>query len=191
MWPWGLASCPHCCAYITAETYLLTAVFVLGCSCVLARRQLSAASIVGMLPCALASALARTTPSLRRAAFSAKPLQAAGGKADRLHTDYTGLYVEAGALGALAEIYRGTRRLLGEMPADYFYRQQMEAVIGERLEHLDRTAALPGRGCDDDGLLFGEGIPEQVVEQATEELTLVAKMIEWRAWEGLPPPAGQ
>jgi NADH dehydrogenase (ubiquinone) 1 alpha subcomplex subunit 5 len=86
----------------------------------------------------------------------------------------------------LAKVYDRTLQALAKLPSDYYYRRTLEGTLRGRLAVLSETPATAET-------VFGEGLLEELVEQAQQELHLVSLMAEWRPWEPLehPPPAGQ
>lgn len=105
----------------------------------------------------------------------------------REQTIYTGLWKDSKAVTRLNEIYNMTLKTLLTFPTDYYYRQTLEATLRERIRLLNEAPETVVETA------FGEGLLEQVVQQAGEEQLLVDSMVEWKPWESLenPPPQGQ
>lgn len=104
-------------------------------------------------------------------------------------TIYTGLKTEDNVIGKLRQAYKQIDESLKLLPSEYFYRQQMEATVKDRLnllsnEHITRSQLEES---------FGEDILEVVLDQTNDELCLIQKMQEWKPWEPLAeqPPTGQ
>lgn len=104
-------------------------------------------------------------------------------------TIYTGLFRNANVLTELESMYRESKKALGCLPPECEYRQSMEAVADERLALL----AEPNVSRERFEGAVGEGLVEEVLQQASEELRLIEKMSAWQPWQSLedPPPAGQ
>lgn len=96
-------------------------------------------------------------------------------------THLTGLYRDERASEGLALLYRETLAALTALPADYYYRQSMEGTIKERL------SVLEGGDRGQAEAAIGEGLLEEVMEQARAELDLVQTMVResWNPWEPL------
>ncbi|GAA5898060.1 hypothetical protein JCM8208_000144 [Rhodotorula glutinis] len=112
----------------------------------------------------------------------------------KLSTGITGIAVHPEPLSALVDSYKSTLNVLDKIPASAVYRQSAEAITRERLAAVER---LGGEG-DEASIeqveqAIGAGIVEELLMQATDELKLAGKMIEFKSWEELEeaPAPGQ
>ncbi|KAL7419227.1 hypothetical protein Q5752_006064 [Cryptotrichosporon argae] len=105
-----------------------------------------------------------------------KPLKAS--------TDITGIAVHPDPLPALKAIYASTLSTLGSLPPTSVYRQATEALTKHRLGVVE---AANGDVAQVERALGG--IVEETLIEARAEQGLVAKMIEWKAWEPLSEEA--
>ncbi|KAJ7070991.1 ETC complex I subunit conserved region-domain-containing protein [Mycena amicta] len=110
-------------------------------------------------------------------------------QAIRSSTGLTGLAVHPDPLPALATTYENTLAHLAHIPETSVYRQATEALIQNKLNivkaaHTDVAAVEKG---------LGEGIIEESLLIAVDELKLAAQMVDWKAWEPLAekPAPGQ
>ncbi|KAF8314222.1 hypothetical protein DL93DRAFT_2167384 [Clavulina sp. PMI_390] len=113
-------------------------------------------------------------------------------QAVKLSTGITGLEVHPNPIPALAETYRSTLSLVQKsLPEASAYRQSVEALAKARLAIVE--AAEPTNAIEKVEQEIGQGQIEEVIVAAKSELGLVAKMIEWKAWEPLEvkPAPGQ
>ena len=93
-------------------------------------------------------------------------------------TGLTGLKVHPNPLPTLIETYRSTLTQLSSIPQTSVYRQSVEALTQRKLnivQSANGDVAVVEREID-------EGQIEQVIEAAKDELSLVGKMIEWKAY---------
>ncbi|KDN38572.1 hypothetical protein K437DRAFT_251224 [Tilletiaria anomala UBC 951] len=121
----------------------------------------------------------------------------------RTTTGITGLAVHPSPLPALAGIYSSTLSLLKALPENSVYRQSAEAITQHRLAIVQKHSSTPNaagasESANEDVIQAIEqeldsGLIEEVIQQAQHEVSLAAKMIEWKSHEPLehPPPAGQ
>ncbi|KAF9644670.1 NADH2 dehydrogenase [Thelephora ganbajun] len=104
-------------------------------------------------------------------------------------TSLTGLAVHPSPLPELAKAYESTLNLLSTIPETSVYRQGVEALTRNKLKIVQEAngdvAAVEKK--------LDEGLIEQALDVAKDELSLVSKMIEWKAWESLEekPVSGQ
>jgi len=104
-------------------------------------------------------------------------------------TGIHGLAVHPDPLPALIKTYESTLSTLSSIPQTSVYRQSVEALVRNKLNIVknasgDVTAAEQR---------LNEGQIEEALDIAADELSLAAKMIEWKAWEPLEekPEEGQ
>ncbi|KAL1740037.1 ETC complex I subunit conserved region-domain-containing protein [Schizophyllum fasciatum] len=128
----------------------------------------------------LAQAL-RPTARVLQATPTTTPLKATTGQ--------TGLKVHRNAIPALKYYYNETLSVLSAMPEGSVYRQGVEALTQKKLGIVnaangDITAAESQ---------LEEGVIEESIKVAQDELSLAKKMLEWKAWEPLEekPEPGQ
>ncbi|KAH8120356.1 NADH2 dehydrogenase [Phellopilus nigrolimitatus] len=96
-------------------------------------------------------------------------------------TGITGLKVHPNPLPALLETYQATLSRLSEIPHTSVYRQGVEALTQRKLEIVQNAngdVTTAEKELDD-------GQIEEAIGIASDELSLVGKMIEWKAWEPL------
>lgn len=80
---------------------------------------------------------------------------------------------------ALADTYRSTLSLVQKsVPESSAYRQSIEALTKHRLAIVE--AAQAGNEVEKVEREIGQGQIEEVIVAAQSELSLVAKMIEWK-----------
>lgn len=72
------------------------------------------------------------------------------------------------------------------IPSTAVYRQATEALTQQRLNIVESTENI-----EEIEAKIDVGQIEEVIMQAEEELKLVAKIEEWKAWEPLETPAPQ
>jgi len=112
-------------------------------------------------------------------------------QAAKLSTGITGLGVHPDPIPALVETYKSTLSLVQKgLPTTSYYRQSVEALTQHRLAVIE--AAGTANAVDKVEREIGQGQIEEVIVAAHNELSLVAKVIEWKAWEPLevePAPA--
>ncbi|KZT57429.1 hypothetical protein CALCODRAFT_496244 [Calocera cornea HHB12733] len=110
-------------------------------------------------------------------------------QAIRQTTNIAGLHPHPDPIPALTTTYERTLKMLENIPASSVYRQGTEALTQRKLDIVKSAngdAVKAEKGLD-------EGLIEQAIKVAQDELRLVAKMIEWKAWEPLEEraPPGQ
>ncbi|KDQ07864.1 hypothetical protein BOTBODRAFT_96922, partial [Botryobasidium botryosum FD-172 SS1] len=104
-------------------------------------------------------------------------------------TGIHGVAVHPNPLPALTKTYESTLSLLSKIPETSVYRQGAEAITQHRLK-LVKSAQGDISKVE---TALNEGQIEEVLITAEDELSLAAKMIEWKAWEPLEekPAPGQ
>ncbi|KAF7339435.1 NADH dehydrogenase 1 alpha subcomplex subunit 5 [Mycena sanguinolenta] len=107
----------------------------------------------------------------------------------RSSTGLTGLAVHPDPLPALSQTYQNTLTTLAQIPSTSVYRQATEALIQKKLDIVkaaNADIAAAEKGLD-------EGVIEESLLIAIDELKLASQMIEWKAWEPLAdrPAPGQ
>ncbi|KAI0322729.1 NADH2 dehydrogenase [Amylostereum chailletii] len=107
----------------------------------------------------------------------------------KLTTGIYGVPVHPNPLPELAQTYQNTLARLATIPAHSVYRQGTEALTQRKLNILE---AAKGNVAEVEERLE-EGQLEQALMIAKDELELVDKMAEWKAWESLEekPEPGQ
>lgn len=96
----------------------------------------------------------------------------------RSSTGLTGLAVHPNPLPELTKAYESTLNLLSTIPEASVYRQGVEALTKNKLKIVQEAngdVAAAEKKLD-------EGLIEQALDVAKDELTLVSKMIEWKAY---------
>lgn len=81
---------------------------------------------------------------------------------------------------ALRMYYKHTLKALVQMPSEYEYRKQTEKLINDRLKHINSTIDVQELEKK-----INCGQIEEVVIQASREMTLATKMLVWKPWEPL------
>ncbi|KAL5495233.1 hypothetical protein ACEPAI_696 [Sanghuangporus weigelae] len=104
-------------------------------------------------------------------------------------TGLTGVRVSSNPLPTLVETYQTTLARVSEIPQSSVYRQSVEAITQRKLNIVQKAngdVAAAEEALDD-------GQIEEAIAIAQDELSLVDKMIEWKAWEPLEekPQPGQ
>lgn len=98
-------------------------------------------------------------------------------RAIRPSTGLTGLAVHPDPLPELTKTYESTLDLLSTIPESSVYRQGVEALTKSKLKVVlgakGDTAVVEKK--------LAEGLIEQALDAAKDELSLVSKMIEWKA----------
>ncbi|ESK88900.1 nadh dehydrogenase 1 alpha subcomplex subunit 5 [Moniliophthora roreri MCA 2997] len=104
-------------------------------------------------------------------------------------TGITGLAVHPNPLPALTQVYESTLSALNSIPPTSVYRQGVEALT------LRKLNIVKGANGDISAVekQLEEGQIEESLQIAEDELKLVGKMAEWKAWEPLEekPEPGQ
>ena len=98
-------------------------------------------------------------------------------QAIRSSTGLTGLAVHPNPLPELTKAYESTLNLLSTIPETSIYRQGVEALTKNKLKIVQEAkgdVAAAEKKLD-------EGLIEQALDVAKDELSLVSKMIEWKA----------
>ncbi|EJU01886.1 hypothetical protein DACRYDRAFT_66862 [Dacryopinax primogenitus] len=110
-------------------------------------------------------------------------------QAIRQTTNIAGLHPHPDPIPALASTYEKTLKLLETIPPSSVYRQGTEALTQRKLDIVKASNGDAFKAEKD----LDEGLIEQVIQVAEDELSLVTKMIEWKAWEPLEEraPPGQ
>jgi NADH dehydrogenase (ubiquinone) 1 alpha subcomplex subunit 5 len=96
----------------------------------------------------------------------------------RTSTGITGLAVHPNPLPELTKAYESTLTLLSTIPSSSIYRQGVEALTQHKLKIIQDAkgdVAQVEKQLD-------EGLIEQALDVANDELNLVSKMIEWKAY---------
>jgi len=104
-------------------------------------------------------------------------------------TGITGLNVHHDPIPELTNIYQSTLTMLSSIPETSVYRQGVEALTQRKLKVVQSAnGSIPEVEKQLD-----EGHIEESLDIATDEMNLVSKMIEWKAWEPLveKPEPGQ
>jgi len=94
----------------------------------------------------------------------------------RWPTGITGLHPHPTPRNQLLESYRATLQTISEMPEHSVYRQSVEALTKERLaivEATEDTKEMETR--------LGQGLIEEVIAMARDELSLAEKVKLWKA----------
>lgn len=88
----------------------------------------------------------------------------------------------------MIQTYNQTLEALSRLPTTAVYRQATEALTQHRLSIVEST-----ENVDEIEAKIDVGQIEEIILQAQDELKLVGKMEEWKAWESLetPIPEGQ
>ncbi|KAG2201214.1 hypothetical protein INT47_013025 [Mucor saturninus] len=98
-------------------------------------------------------------------------------------TGLAGIPVHQNPRPHLIKTYNSTLEALARIPATAVYRQATEALTQQRLSIVESTENIREIEAK-----IEVGEIEEVIMQAQEELKLVAKMEEWKAWEQLETP---
>ena len=93
-------------------------------------------------------------------------------------TGITGLKVHPNPLPALLETYRETLTRLSDIPEVSVYRQGVEALTKRKLSIVERANG-DVQAVEKE---LDEGQIEEAILVAQDELSLVSKMIEWKAY---------
>ena len=98
-------------------------------------------------------------------------------QAVRSSTGLTGLAVHPNPLPELTNAYESTLKLLSTIPETSVYRQGVEALTRNKLKIIQEAngdiAAVEKK--------LDEGLIEEALDVAKDELGLVSKMVEWKA----------
>jgi NADH dehydrogenase (ubiquinone) 1 alpha subcomplex subunit 5 len=93
-------------------------------------------------------------------------------------TGITGLPVHSDPLPELKNIYHSTLKALESLPSTSVYRQGVESITQHKLKIVEAAGtniALAEKQLD-------EGQIEEAIDVASDELKLVSKMQEWKAY---------
>lgn len=103
-------------------------------------------------------------------------------------TGLVGLPVHPSPRPALISLYSKTLEAVKGIPDSATYSQAVKAITQHRLQVVQTTEST-----QEIEQKIGGGQVEELIVQAEEELKLIEKMKEWRAWEPLetPVPAKQ
>ncbi|KAI7900872.1 ETC complex I subunit conserved region-domain-containing protein [Cokeromyces recurvatus] len=106
----------------------------------------------------------------------------------KVTTGITGIPVHKNPRPHLIQTYNATLEALTRIPATAVYRQATEALTKQRLAIVESTEQV-----EEIETKIDVGQIEEIIMQAEDELKLVGKMEEWKAWEPLetPIPKGQ
>ncbi|KAG0344354.1 hypothetical protein BG005_001871 [Podila minutissima] len=99
-------------------------------------------------------------------------------------TGIYGLPVHPNPRPQLISLYNDTLKALEQIPKHAVYRQATAAMTQHRLNVVQGTEDIAKIEETIDA-----GQIEEVVVQAVDELKIVGKMVEWKAWEPLETPA--
>ncbi|KAF8168061.1 Ndufa5, NADH-ubiquinone oxidoreductase subunit [Crassisporium funariophilum] len=104
-------------------------------------------------------------------------------------TGVFGLPVHPNPLPELIKTYESTLSTLSPIPQSSVYRQGVEALVRSKLNIVQNASGDIGAVEKQ----LNEGQIEEALDIAADELSLAAKMVEWKAWEPLEekPEAGQ
>ncbi|KAH9486898.1 NADH dehydrogenase [ubiquinone] 1 alpha subcomplex subunit 5 [Psilocybe cubensis] len=105
-------------------------------------------------------------------------------------TGIHGLAVHPNPLPELVKTYESTLATLSSIPQTSVYRQGVEALVRHKLNIVTNKANGDISLAEK---LLKEGHIEESLDIAADELSLAAKMVEWKAWEPLEekPEPGQ
>jgi NADH dehydrogenase (ubiquinone) 1 alpha subcomplex subunit 5 len=95
----------------------------------------------------------------------------------RVSTGITGLAVHPAPLPHLLQTYKSTLSIVSQLPAESVYRQATEALLNQRTQIIS-AAKEDVKKVEKE---LDEGMIEQVIEMADDELKLAGKMLEWQA----------
>ncbi|CEP16699.1 hypothetical protein [Parasitella parasitica] len=114
-----------------------------------------------------------------------RPLFQAVAKAS---TRIAGIPVHPNPRSHLIQTYNTTLEALARIPSTAVYRQATESLTQQRLSIIEST-----ENVDEIEAKINVGQIEEIIMQAEDELKMVAKIEEWKAWEPLeaPIPKGQ
>ncbi|KAL9544547.1 hypothetical protein MBANPS3_007564 [Mucor bainieri] len=103
-------------------------------------------------------------------------------------TRLAGIPVHQNPRPHLIQTYNTTLEALTRIPSTAVYRQATESLTQQRLSIVESTENI-----EEIESKINVGQIEEVIIQAEEELKMVAKIEEWKAWEPLeaPIPKGQ
>lgn len=93
-------------------------------------------------------------------------------------TGLTGLAVHPNPLPQLTKTYEETLSVLASIPSTSVYRQGAEALTLRKL-NIVKTANGDVAAVEKQ---LDEGQIEEALDIASDELSLAAKMVEWKAW---------
>ncbi|TDL28477.1 NADH2 dehydrogenase [Rickenella mellea] len=99
----------------------------------------------------------------------------------RTTTGVTGLARHSNPLPALEDTFRSTLSRLANIPESSVYRQSVQALTERKLDIVQKASG----DVDAAEKALDEGQIEEVLGVAQDELILIGKMIDWKAWEPL------
>jgi len=104
-------------------------------------------------------------------------------------TGITGLEVHHDPIPHLIQTYQTTLERLSAIPETSVYRQGVEALTRHKLNIVQAS----GGSVAEVEKQLDEGHIEESLDVATDEMNLVSKVVEWKAWEPLveKPEPGQ
>lgn len=102
---------------------------------------------------------------------------------DRQTTGIFGLAVHPDPRPALISLYSRTLEAAKALPESASYSQAVKAVAQHRLQVVQSTT-----NAAEIEAKIGAGQVEELIVQAEDELKLMEKMKEWRAWEPIEVP---
>ncbi|KAH9937655.1 NADH2 dehydrogenase [Fomitopsis serialis] len=104
-------------------------------------------------------------------------------------TGITGLEVHHDPIPHLIQTYQTTLERLSAIPETSVYRQGVEALTRHKLNIVQAS----GGNVAEVEKQLDEGHIEESLDVATDEMNLVSKVVEWKAWEPLveKPEPGQ
>ncbi|KAF8912701.1 ETC complex I subunit conserved region-domain-containing protein [Gymnopilus junonius] len=104
-------------------------------------------------------------------------------------TGIHGLNVHSNPLPELVKTYESTLTTLSAIPQTSVYRQGVEALVRHKLNIVNNANG----DISEAEAQLKEGHIEEALDIAADELSLAAKMVEWKAWEPLEekPEPGQ
>ncbi|KAI8638975.1 ETC complex I subunit conserved region-domain-containing protein [Parasitella parasitica] len=106
----------------------------------------------------------------------------------KVSTRIAGVPVHPNPRPHLIQTYNTTLEALARIPSTAVYRQATESLTQQRLSIVESTEDVQEIESK-----INVGQIEEIIMQAEDELKMVAKMEEWKAWEPLeaPIPKGQ
>ncbi|KAJ2726674.1 hypothetical protein GGI07_000397 [Coemansia sp. Benny D115] len=103
----------------------------------------------------------------------------------KLTTGIVGVPVNPNARPQLIELYKKTlSELKTKIPETAVYRQSVEAITVQRLNIVEQNE--DPKKIEE---LINCGQIEELVDQAQDEIKLISRMAEWKAWEPLEEAA--
>ncbi|KAJ1957789.1 hypothetical protein EC988_000652 [Linderina pennispora] len=103
----------------------------------------------------------------------------------KVTTGIVGVPVNPEARPQLIALYKRTlEEVKTKIPEKAVYRQSVEALTAHRLKIVEQN-----EDAEKIEALIDGGQLEELIKVANDELTLIGKMAEWKAWEPLEEPA--